>query len=104
MSHISEKSAFEAFARMEEKIESNERKVKANAEIDEEFSGDRLANDFKKLEAGGANISAEMQLVALKQKMGVLPAGAQVNNKALGAGRHAEEESVEVEEIHDENK
>src|SRR6266851_8159510 len=49
MSHISEKSAFEAFARMEEKIESNERKVKANAEIDEEFSGDRLANDFKKL-------------------------------------------------------
>ena len=104
MSHISEKSAFEAFARMEEKIESNERKVKANAEIDEEFSGDRLANDFKKLEAGGANISAEMQLIALKQKMGVLPAGATANNKALSAGRHAEEESVEVEEIHDENK
>src|SRR4026207_560213 len=43
MSHISEKSAFEAFARMEEKIDANERKVKANAEIDEEFSGDRLA-------------------------------------------------------------
>src|SRR6266705_3067043 len=82
MSHISEKSAFEAFARMEEKIESNERKVKANAEIDEEFSGDRLANDFKKLEAGGANISAEMQLIALKQKMGVLPP-ANANNKAL---------------------
>ncbi|HEX3534055.1 MAG TPA: hypothetical protein VHT23_07520, partial [Gemmatimonadaceae bacterium] len=59
--------------------------------------------DFKKLEAGGANISAEMQLVALKQKMGVLPAGAQVNNKALGAGRR-EEEPIEVEEIHDEKK
>jgi phage shock protein A len=88
---------------MEEKIESNERKVKASAEIDEEFSGDKLANDFKKLEAGGANISAEMQLIALKQKMGVLPAGT-VNNKALGAGRQAEEEAIEVEEIHDENK
>ena len=103
MSHISEKSAFEAFARMEEKIESNERKVKANAEIDEEFSGDRLAKDFKKLEAGGADISAEMQLIALKQKMGVLPAGA-ANNKALNAGRQQEEEAIEVEEIHDENK
>jgi phage shock protein A len=103
MSHISEKSAFEAFARMEEKIESNERKVKANAEIDEEFSGDRLAKDFKKLEAGGADISAEMQLIALKQKMGVLPAAA-ANNQALNAGRQQEEEAIEVEEIHEENK
>src|SRR6266481_49245 len=103
MSHISEKSAFEAFDRMEEKIETNERKVKASAEIDEEFSGDRLANDFKKLEAGGANISAEMQLIALKQKMGVLPP-ANANNKALNAGRQQEEEAIEVEEIHDENK
>ena len=88
---------------MEEKIETNERKLKASAEIDEEFSGDKLANDFKKLEAGGANISAEMQLIALKQKMGVLPPSAG-NNKALGAGRQAEEESIEVEEIHDETK
>ena len=104
LSHISEKSAFEAFARMEEKIENNERQVRANAEIDEEFSGDRLANNFKKLEAGGANISAEMQLIALKQKMGVLAAGTQANNKALGSGKRAEEESVEVEEIPDETK
>jgi hypothetical protein len=36
--------------------------------------------------------------------MGVLPAGTQANNKALGAGRRGEEESVEIEEIHDENK
>src|SRR3954453_8526513 len=104
MSHISEKSAFEAFARMEEKIESNERKVRASAEIEEEFSGDKLANDFKKLEAGGAGISADMQLIQLKQKMGVLPAGTQLNNRALGAGARQEEESVEVEEIHDEKK
>jgi phage shock protein A len=105
MSHISEKSAFEAFARMEEKIENNERQVRAHAEIDEEFSGDRLANNFKKLEAGGANISAEMQLIALKQKMGVLPAGAPATSKALGAGKGAAEaESVEVEEIPDETK
>src|SRR5215208_514143 len=86
MSHISEKSAFEAFARMEEKIDANERKVRANAEIDEEFSGDRLANDFKRLEAAGGNQSAEVLLIELKQKMGMLPAGTEVkNNRVLGA-------------------
>ena len=104
MSHISEKSAFEAFARMEEKIDANDRKVRASAEIDEEFSGDKLAKDFKRLEAAGGNQSAEMLLIQLKQKMGVLPAGPVSSSKALGAGRQAEEEAVEVEEIHDENK
>jgi phage shock protein A len=104
MSHISEKSAFEAFARMEEKIDANERKIRASAEIDEEFSGDKLAKDFKRLEAAGGNQSAEMLLIQLKQKMGVLPPGAVTNSKALGAGQHAEEEDIEVEEIHDEKK
>jgi phage shock protein A len=50
MSSLSEKSAFEAFARMEEKIENNERTLKATVEIDEEFSGDTLQNKFKALE------------------------------------------------------
>src|SRR5512134_353419 len=50
MSGLSEKSAFEAFARMEEKIATNERTVRATVEIDEEFSGDRLANDMKRIE------------------------------------------------------
>jgi hypothetical protein len=37
--------------------------------------------------------------------MGVLPAGAGTQlNKALGAGQRRDEESIEVEEIHDENK
>jgi phage shock protein A len=104
MSHISEKSAFEAFARMEEKIEANERKVRASAEIEEEFSGDKLANDFKRLEAAGGNQSAEVLLIQLKQKMGVLPAGSTVASKALGAGQQAaEEEPVDVE-IHDDSK
>lgn len=104
MSHISEKSAFEAFARMEAKIENNERQIKASAEIDEEFSGDKLANDFKRLEAGSESASAEMQLIALKQKMGMLGSGTQLNNKALGAGKHAEDESLEIEEVPDETK
>src|SRR3970040_1248934 len=50
MSSMSEKTAFEAFARMEEKIASNERMIQDSVEIDEEFSGDRLQRDFKALE------------------------------------------------------
>ena len=90
---------------LNDNIEEANRKVRASAEIEEEFSGDKLANDFKRLEAAGGNQSAEMLLIQLKQKMGVLPAGTQLNNKALGAGAQArpEEEAVEVEEIHDEN-
>jgi phage shock protein A len=104
MSHMSDKSAFDAFARMEEKIETNERKIKASAEIDEAFTGDKLANDFKRLEAAGGNQSAEILLIQLKQKMGVLPAGAPVTNKALGAGAQQQEEEPLDLEIHDENK
>ncbi len=98
MSSISEKSAFEAFARMEEKIETNVRQIKASAEIDEEFSGDKLANDFKRLEAGSGSATADMQLLALKQKMGLVGSGG--TSKQIGAG--ADAEAVEVEEISDE--
>ena len=91
MSGMSEKSAFEAFARMEERIEQNERQLKAVNEIDEEFTGDRLANDFKRLEKSSSTASADQQLLALKQKMGMLPAGAQQPRGQIGAGRPNEE-------------
>src|ERR687885_17925 len=55
MSSLDEKSAFEAFARMEERIEQNERQIKASTEIDEEVSGDRLQNQFRQLERGAAS-------------------------------------------------
>ena len=42
MSGMSDKSAFESFERMTEKIEASERKALAAAEIQEEFSGDQL--------------------------------------------------------------
>jgi phage shock protein A len=97
MSSISEKSAFEAFARMEERIEQNERQIKASAEIDEEFSGDRLQRDFKQLEKVAGAASADMQLMALKQKMGLLPSGAPVQNKQIGAGSKSDPETVEAD-------
>ncbi len=97
MSSMSEKSAFEAFARMEERIETNERQLKASIEIEEEFTGDRLAHDFKALEKGAAAGSVDNQLLALKQKMGMLPAGTP-DKRALGAGNSAvDEETVHAE-------
>jgi phage shock protein A len=88
MSSLSEKSAFEAFARMEERIENSERQLKASMEIDQEFSGDRLAGEFKQLEKGATSMNADMQLLALKQKMGMLPAGSP-SAQQLGAGAGA---------------
>src|SRR5882757_5543461 len=67
MSSLSEKSAFEAFARME-----------------------------KRLEKGAVGVSVDSQLLALKQKMGMLPAPAPAQNKALGAGQR-DEETVHAE-------
>jgi phage shock protein A len=92
MSSMSEKSAFEAFARMEEKITQNERMIKASSEIDEEFSGDKLVHDFKRLEKGAGSASADQQLLALKEKMGLLPPGTSAPRR-IGAG----EETVHAE-------
>ena len=83
---------------MEERIETNERQLKASIEIEEEFTGDRLANDFKQLERGAAAGTVDMQLLALKQKMGMLPAGS-AEKKALGAGSNEEEVHAEIEDV-----
>jgi phage shock protein A len=99
MSALSEKSAFEAFARMEERIEQSERQIKASTEIDEEFTGDRLAKDFKQLEVSAGAANADSQLLALKQKMGMLGAGAAPDNRQLGAGQPAHEEIVHDAEV-----
>lgn len=86
MSGMSDKSAFEAFNRMEEKISNNERQLSAAREIDEEFSGDRLQSDFKKLEISAGAMGAEDRLLQLKQRMGKLPSGTTVTPKQLVAG------------------
>jgi phage shock protein A len=87
MSSLSEKSAFEAFARMEERIDQSERQLKAHAEIDEEFTGDRLGKDFKALEQAAGAQDADYRLLQLKQQMGMLGGGnAGGAAKQLGAG------------------
>lgn len=84
MSGLSDKGAFESFERMAEKIEQSERKAIAAAELQEEFSGDALTKQFEALEYRG---TADQQLLALKQRMGLLAGGDSANpNRRLGAG------------------
>src|SRR5882724_2962640 len=74
MSGMSDKSAFESFDRMAEKIEALERKAVAAAELQQEFSSDDLTQQFKQLEYKG---SSDQQLIELKAKMGMLSPGGQ---------------------------
>src|ERR671923_679133 len=74
LSGMSDRSAFESFERMAEKIEATERKALAAAELNEEVSGDQLARQFEALEYKG---SSDQQLLELKQRMGLLGAGQQ---------------------------
>jgi phage shock protein A len=83
MSGMSDKSAFESFERMTEKIEASERKAIAAAELQEEFTGDTLMRQFEALEYKG---SADQQLLELKAKMGLLGAGGAGGTRQLGKG------------------
>jgi phage shock protein A len=96
MSGMSDKSAFESFERMAEKIEATERKALAAAELQEEFSGDTLIKQFESLEYHG---SADQQLLELKQKMGMLGPGGSKENRQLGAG--AQQGGAAHHDVHD---
>ncbi len=83
MSSMSDKSAFETFERMSDRIEQSERKALAAAELSEELDGDQLQKQFAQLEY---KADADTQLLALKQRMGLLGAGSPDKAKKLGAG------------------
>ena len=83
MSGMSDKGAFESFERMAEKIEAQERKAIASAELQEEFEGDSLIKQFEVLEYHG---TADQALLELKRKMGVLPPASGEKAKQLGRG------------------
>jgi phage shock protein A len=93
MSGMGDKSAFESFDRMAEKIEDLERKALAAAELQQEFSGDDLMQQFKALEYKG---SADQQLLALKTRMGVLGAGGAAPQLGKGSA-----EAVDAEIVHE---
>jgi phage shock protein A len=74
MSGLSDSSAFDAFNRMAERIEAEEMRTLAAAEVTESLSGDTLEKEFAQLEAGSSHGEAEGRLLALKREMGLLPA------------------------------
>jgi len=90
MSGLSDTSAFEAFNRMADKIEEEERRNVAQAEVTEALQGDTLETEFMRLESGGeGSPDVEAKLAALKQNMGLLPAETEEEPKQLGAGEAA---------------
>ena len=95
MSSISEKSAFETFERMTERIESDERKAIAAAELSEELEGDQLQRQFTQLEY---KADADTQLLALKQRMGLLGPGKGGEPRQLRAGKGEVQEAELVDD------
>ena len=82
MSGLSDTSAFEAFNRMADKIEEEERRSIAHAEVTEALGGDTLETEFLQLESGDEGADVEGKLAALKQQMGLLPAAASDGGEA----------------------
>ncbi|MDE2803678.1 MAG: PspA/IM30 family protein [Gemmatimonadota bacterium] len=91
MSGLSDTSAFEAFNRMAEKIEEEERRSLAHAEVTEALAGDTLETEFLRLESGSGDADVDNRLAALKAEMGLLPSGAGDAPKQIGSGRAADE-------------
>lgn len=87
MSGLNDNSAFDTFGRMAEKVDQLEAEASASAELAADVSGATLDDKFKKLESQAAPSEA---LLALKAKMGMLPAPAK---PALGV------EDVAIEDI-----
>ena len=85
MAGLSDRSAFEAFDRMAEKIEDNERRTLASAEVTAELSsGDHLEKEFKALESGE---TTDERLIDLKRKMGLLPPAPPAETGRLESGQ-----------------
>jgi phage shock protein A len=58
MSGLSDASAFDAFNRMAEKIEDNERRLLAESEVDQALALPTVESEFLKLEAGASGVAA----------------------------------------------
>ena len=98
MSGLSDTSAFDAFNRMAEKIEEEERRSVAQAEVNEALAGDTLEDEFLRLESGGDDSGVEDKLLQLKAQMGLLPGGAPEAPKQLEAPDGPDSEAAAVDE------
>jgi phage shock protein A len=67
---LKDNSAFDQFDRLEKKVDRIEAEAEAGVELAEEYTGDRLAQQFRELEQ---NSGVDDDLVAMKRKMGMAP-------------------------------
>jgi phage shock protein A len=103
MSGLSDTSAFEAFNRMADKIEEEERQSLAHAEVTEALAGDTLETEFLRLEAGSGGRDVEDQLLALKAEMGLIaPPSASSAPRQLEKG-DGRVEDAQVDDVSEED-
>ncbi len=69
MAGLNEAGAFETFERMENKIDQMEAEAEAQAELAGQMTGDTLKQKFEELEA---HSGSDMELLELKEEMGML--------------------------------
>lgn len=93
MAGLNDRSAFETFERMAERIEETERRALAAAEVTESLAGDSLEQEFAKLKP--ATDSVEFRLLQLKEQMGILSAGT-TERPALTEGSGASDDGDEA--------
>ena len=91
MSGLSNTSAFDAFNRMAEKIEEQERESLAHQEVNEALGPGTLEEDFKTLESGTEGGDVEDRLLALKQEMGLIAAPKDEAPRQLESGDEDDE-------------
>lgn len=78
MHGLSDRSAFEAFDQIAERIEDSERQLVASSEVHDALTGDTVEKEFKQLEGGATGREMDARLAALKREMGLLkPAAAE---------------------------
>lgn len=94
MSGLSEAGAFETFERMERKIEQIESEAEAQAELAGQMTGDTLAQKFDALEASDG---VDMDLLELKDEMGMLPAASEEDEELLQLKAAAAAEDAQVQ-------
>jgi phage shock protein A len=97
MAGLNDKSAFETFERMAEKIEETERRALASAEVTEVLQGDTLEQEFQRLKP--ASESIEIQLLQLKERMG-LPSGSAKERAALPGGSGSASSANGPQQLH----
>jgi phage shock protein A len=86
MTGLSDRSAFDTFDRIAQKVEDTERLALASADLTAELGTDNLETEFKQLEVSD---NADDRLLDLKRKMGVLPPATEPSKDQVGPGADA---------------